>query len=247
MIPPLRWGWCQLWWASATADRASLLEMLDLHERDRHGHFVRALDRSLFAVSHALTRIVAGHHAGVEPHALGYAAASRGGTKPSFAGPGSALQFSTSHSGSRVVLAVSRDVPLGVDLERVDPRGPEPSLLGAVLSAGERRALSATPRASWPWAFTRYWSRKEALLKATGDGLAISPERIAVTGPSEEPALLAWAHPRRPPAALHLYDLELAEGDHAARATSGYCAALATLGAPLRRSDHDGDALLAAF
>jgi 4'-phosphopantetheinyl transferase len=239
VIPPLPWGCCQLWWASADADRASLLEMLDRHERDRHGRFVGALDRSLFTVSHALTRIVASHHAGVEPRALGYAAATRAGTKPRFAGLGSALQFSISHSGSRVVLAVSRDVPLGVDLERVDPRGPEPSLVNSVLSAGERRALSATSRAWWPWAFTRYWSRKEALLKATGDGLAISLERITVTAPCEEPALLAWAHPRRPPAALHLYDLEPAEG--------GYCAALATLGAPLSRSDHDGDALLGAF
>jgi 4'-phosphopantetheinyl transferase len=246
VIPPLHQGWCQLWWASAAADRLPLLEMLDGHERHRHSRFVRPLDRSLFAVSHALTRIVAGHHAGVGPRALAYAAAPRAGMKPRFTGPGSALQFSLSHSGSHVVLAVSRGVPLGVDLQRIDPQGPEPSLLDAVLSAGERHALAATSVGEWPWAFSRYWSRKEAVLKATGDGLAISPKRIAVTGPGEAAALLGWAHARRPTGRLHLYDLEPADGYWAASGTGGYCAALATLGAPLHRSDHDGDALLGA-
>jgi 4'-phosphopantetheinyl transferase len=246
VIPPLQQGWCQLWWASAAADRPPLLEMLDGHEHHRHSRFVRPLDRSLFAVAHALTRIVAGYHAGVRPRALAYAAPPRPGMKPHFTGPGSALEFSLSHSGSHVVLAVSRGVPLGVDLERVDGHGPEPSLLDAALSARELRALAATSAAEWPWAFSRYWSRKEAVLKATGDGLAISPKRIAVTAPGEEPALLGWAHARRPASMVHLYDLEPAGGYCAAPGTGGYCAALATLGAQLRRSDHDGDALLGA-
>jgi 4'-phosphopantetheinyl transferase len=237
MIPSLDPGSCQLWWASAAADRTSLLELLDREERERHHRFVHRRDRSLFAVSHALTRIVAAHHAGVAPGGLRYAGAPRSGTKPRFAGTGSAVHFSISHSGSHVVLAVTRDAPLGVDLERIGPEVPEARVLDAVLRPGERRSLAAIPAARRSWAFSRYWSRKEALLKATGEGLAISPNRIAVSAPGEEPAVLAWSHPRRPCGALHLYDLEPA---------GSYCAALATLGAPLRHSDHDGDALLGA-
>jgi 4'-phosphopantetheinyl transferase len=238
MMVALGRGTCQLWWASAAADRPSLVELLDRDERARHSRFVRAIDRSLFAVSHALTRLVTGHHADVPPRALGYAPPPRAGAKPRFAGAASALQFSISHSGSHVVLAVSRDVSVGVDLAAIDPHPPEPSMLAAVLTAGERQVLAATSATRRPWAFSRYWARKEALLKATGHGLAMPPHLIAVSGPAEAPALLAWAHRGRPAATLHLYDLQPAEG---------YCAALATLGTPLRRSDHDGDALLGAW
>lgn len=236
-IPPLGSGSCQLWWASAEADHAPLLEVLDQAERRRYDEFVRPPDRSLFAVSHALTRIVAGHHAGVAPPALGYAAPSGNGTKPRFAGAGSALHFSIAHSGSRVVLAISSEVPLGVDVERVGPRALDTAMLGAVLSPGEQRALRAIPARRRSWAFSRYWARKEALLKATGDGLAISPRRVVVSAPDQAPALLCWSDSSRPAGAPHLYDLEAADG---------YCGALATLGAPLRSTHHDGDALLGA-
>jgi 4'-phosphopantetheinyl transferase len=236
MLPPLVPGSCQLWWVSAAADREWLPELLDRDERERHDRFVRQIDRSVFAVSHALARIVAGHHAGVAPRALAYATASPG-SKPRLAGPASTVQFSISHSGWHAVLAISRGVPLGVDLERIGRHDPEASLLDAVLGADERGAFAATPATRRAWAFSRYWSRKEAVLKATGDGLGIAPDRIAVSAPGDPPALLAWAHPGRPAGALHLYDLEPA---------GGYCAALATLGAPVRHSDHDGDALLGA-
>lgn len=237
MIPPLESGSCQLWWASADADRASLLELLDGDERERHSQFVHSRDRSLFAVSHALIRIVAGHHAGVAPHTLRYVPTHGGGAKPRFSGPASTVQFSISHSGSHAVVAVSRQVPLGVDLERVAAQAPEQSMLDTALSAEERRELVAMPAAWRSWAFSRYWSRKEALLKASGEGLAISLERVVVSRPAEPPALLGWSDPRRPAGRLHLYDLQPA---------GGYCAALATLGAPVRRSNHDGDALLGA-
>lgn len=242
MIPPLEPGSCQLWWASAGAEDSSLLEVLDQTERRRYENFVRPSDRSRFAVSHALTRIVAGRHVGAAPGALGFAAVSGDGTKPRLVGAGSGLQFSIAHSGSRVVLAISSQVPLGVDIERVSRGTVEASMLSAALSGDERRALAAIPAARRPWAFSRYWTRKEALLKATGHGLAISPHKVVVSAPIEAPALVAWADSPRPAGPVHLYDLEGADGD--LDAADGYCAALATLGAPLRPLHHDGDALL---
>jgi 4'-phosphopantetheinyl transferase len=236
LIPPLDPGACQLWWASTQADAPSLLQMLDEHERHRRERLVRRVDRALFSVSHGLARVVAAHHAGIAPRAITYADAPGAG-KPRFDGAGAGLEFSISHSGSRAVLAISRGVRLGVDLERIRRDGTEASMIPSVLSAAEREELAATPTARKPWAFYRYWTRKEALLKATGDGLSVSPERISVTAPTDAPALLDWADPRRPLGLVHLYDLEPA---------SGYCAALAALGSSLRSSDHDGDALLRA-
>lgn len=238
MIPPLCPGSCQLWWASAEANHSPLLGLLDRTERRRYHDFVRVVDRSLFAVSHALLRIVVGHHAGVAPGTLQYAARAGTGAKPRFLGAGSGLQFSISHSGSKVLLAIGREAELGVDVELVGRETPHPSLVEAVLSLVERRALSAMPTGRQPWGFSRYWSRKEALLKAAGEGLAISPRRIVVSAPGEAPALLAWEHSRPPVGTMHLYDLD--PGD-------GYCAALAAVGAPLRRSHHAGDTLLEAL
>lgn len=249
MFPPLDPGSCQLWWASASANHSSLLEVLDRTERRRYHAFVRPSDRALFAVAHALARIVAGRHAGVAPGVLSYATASGDGTKPRLVGAGSVLQFSIAHSGSRVVLAISRQVPIGVDIERVSPKTVDARMLAAVLSGNERRALETIPARRRPWAFSRYWARKEALLKATGDGLAISPRKVVVSAPGEPPALLGWADSRRPAGTMHLYDLEGSHGEGSDRdldGAEGYCAALATLGAPVRPVHHDGDALLGA-
>jgi 4'-phosphopantetheinyl transferase len=135
------------------------------------------------------------------------------------------------------VVAIGRALALGVDVERVEATGPDASLVVSVLCASERHAFMAMPASARPWAFCRYWTRKEAVLKATGDGLAIAPVRIAVTAPASAPALVRWWGPGRPPTSVHLDDLA---------APPGYAASLATLAERPERTDHDGSALLAA-
>jgi 4'-phosphopantetheinyl transferase len=238
MIPPLVAGSCQLWWASMSAAGPHLLDLLDEEERHRHAGFVRAEDRALFLVSHALTRIVAAHHTAVAPQALRYARKIAAYEKPRFGDPASAFQFSISHSCERVVVAISRAVRLGVDIERVAVTGPDGPLVASVLCDLEQAAFRAVPPPERAWAFCRYWTRKEAVLKATGDGLGVSPVRIAVTAPTSAPALVGWFGPDRPAETVHLYDLD---------AASGYAASLAALSEQLECSDHDGGALLRAL
>jgi 4'-phosphopantetheinyl transferase len=237
VIPPLQAGSCQLWWASTSAAGPHLLDVLDDEERHRHAGFLRAEDRALFLVSHALTRVVAAHHVAVAPRAVRYAGTVARSEKPRFGGPASELEFSISHSGACVVVAISRAVTIGVDVERVMVPAPDGSLLAAVLGATERQAFMAMPSAARPWAFCRYWTRKEAVLKATGDGLQIAPARIAVSAPMTAPALVRWSGPGRPAASVHLHDLD---------APPGYAASLATLAEHLECSDHDGSAVLGA-
>lgn len=92
-----------------------------------------------------------------------------------------------------------------------------------------------------------WWTRKEAVLKATGDGLTVAPDRVHVSDPSRPAALLGWDHPTGPgpapgpgaappPLALH----DLAPGP-------GYVACLAVFSTrPVEVQEADGDALLAA-
>ena len=80
-------------------------------------------------------------------------------------------------------------------------------------------------------------TRKEALLKATGDGLAVAPATITVTPPDAPPALVAWTAAPPLASAAHLFDLDPGPG---------HVASLAVLGARLAVVERDGDGLLAA-
>jgi 4'-phosphopantetheinyl transferase len=237
VIPRLHAGSCQLWWASASAAGPHLLDLLDAEEHHRHDGFLRGEDRALFLVSHALTRIVTAHHVAIPPRAVRYAGKVATYEKPRLGGAAAELELSISHSGECIVVAISRAVTVGVDVERVMGTGPDASLLGSVLCGAEQEAFLAMPPPARPWAFCRYWTRKEALLKATGDGLQISPVRIAVTAPTSAPALVRWSGPGRPATAVHLYDLG---------APPGYAASLATLAEHVECSEHDGSPLLRA-
>jgi 4'-phosphopantetheinyl transferase len=235
-VPPLRDGCCQVWWTRPASADSRLLGLLDDAERARHGRLLREEDRARFVAAHALLRILAARHAGVRPGAIRWAAGAPH-VKPRLAGAGAALEVSLSHSAERVVVAISRGIELGVDIERVGAANEEDSLVESVLGAGEHRELRALAAPLRAWGFCRYWTRKEAILKATGDGLSVEPALIAVTPPGRPAGLVSWTGPARPTRAVHLYDLEIADG---------YAASLASIGDPVERSEHDGSALLGA-
>ncbi|HWH11172.1 MAG TPA: 4'-phosphopantetheinyl transferase superfamily protein [Solirubrobacteraceae bacterium] len=243
-IPPLAPGRCQVWWAPTSAADPRLLALLDPHERDRHDGFLREADRARFLVAHALARIVAAEHAATGPELIRYwpgAAGRQGaGAKPRFADAAADLELSISHSGEHTAVALSRAAAVGVDVERIGPQAAEASLVESVLAAAEQLELGALPESARAWGFCRYWTRKEAILKATGDGLSVSLRRISVTGATRPPALLHWSGPGRPTEPVDLYDLDVGPG---------YTASLATVGVSLERppSEHDGEPLLGGW
>ena len=242
VVPPLRPGECQVWWARPAPGTRELLALLDTDERGRCARFHRDEDRARYLAAHALARLVLAEHLGVPAPALTFHATcrhcgARDHGKPRLGVAGGGLEFSLSHSGARVVLAVARDAAVGVDVERLNAQRDFAALVPAVLSAAEQLALAALPDAERAGAVLRYWTRKEALLKATGYGLGIAPPALTVTAPDAPPALVAWE--ARPPldGAAHLFDL---------RPGAGHVASLAILGRRLAVVEHDGDGLLAA-
>lgn len=119
-----------------------------------------------------------------------------------------------SHSGDVVVLALHATRPVGVDVEEIggaDFAGFEQ----VALTPGEARQLAALPETDGPAARTRWWVRKEAILKATGHGLAVEPSRLAVSAPHERPRLLTWSVPGTPAPEVALADVPL-DGPYAA-------------------------------
>ena len=111
---------------------------------------------------------------------------------------------SVSHSGDLHVIARSSAGPVGVDTEAAD---------SARFDGFDEVALHPRERSHTASERATTWVRKEALLKATGDGLTIDPRLIRLSGPEAEPVLLEWAGG---PEAVQLLDLDIADGYRAA-------------------------------
>jgi 4'-phosphopantetheinyl transferase len=177
----------------ASEPRPGDLALLDGDERARADRFVRAVSRAQFVGAHAALRRRLGDLLSVDPRSLRFAPSRCmrcGGPhgKPVLAGDHAGrLHFSLSHSGLAVAVAAG-DAPVGVDLEEVRPRAAT-DLAARFFSEDERRLVAgaADPGA----AFVRLWTRKEALLKATGEGItgglasvpALSPPGADPTAP----------------------------------------------------------------
>ncbi len=126
--------------------------------------------------------------------------------------------FNVSHSGDRFIVALALGLEPGVDIERIRPRRSLARLARRFFSPSEQRAVAEDPDPLR--AFHRIWSRKEAVIKADGRGVALGLDRFDVTG-GDPPALLdaRWEGAADDEAAhWSLHSLE---------AGSGYAAALA--------------------
>lgn len=149
------------------------LALLDGDERARADRFVRAVSRAQFVGAHAALRRRLGDLLGADPRSLRFAPSPCvrcGGPhgKPVLAGGlAGRLHFSLSHSGRAVAVAAAHE-PVGVDLEAVRPLAAE-DLAARFFGDDERRLVAGA--ADPPAAFVRLWTRKEALLKATGEGI----------------------------------------------------------------------------
>ncbi len=87
-----------------------------------------------------------------------------------------AMRFSVSHSGEIALFAFSEAREVGVDIEALRPIESADTIAAHILSRGELRAYAAAR--DKVAAFLRFWTRKEALAKALGDGLSIPPEKL---------------------------------------------------------------------
>jgi phosphopantetheinyl transferase len=91
--------------------------------------------------------------------------------------PHSEIHFSVSHAGARQVIAVARQ-PIGADLEAILPLPDLPGVAALSLTEAEARRLAELPEPARTRFFYRCWTRKEACLKARGEGLRTDPREV---------------------------------------------------------------------
>ncbi|MEO5579860.1 MAG: 4'-phosphopantetheinyl transferase superfamily protein [Gemmatimonadaceae bacterium] len=152
---------------------AGLWEMLSPDERGDAGRFRLAVERRRFVAARGVLRTLLGAYAGMAPGTLRFQYGPAG--KPSLAcGAGAAAppDFNVAHSGPLALIAVARNRALGVDLEEMLPLMEADALADRFFSAAEKVALRALPAERRLRGFYSCWTRKEAFIKATGEGLS---------------------------------------------------------------------------
>jgi len=219
-----------VWWSAPIADRGAPPPLLDVAERDRWATLRRPEDRAEFAAGRVLARRAVGVLLGVEPAEVQLHARCPicGGAhgKPVVVGRPE-IGLSIAHAGERVGVAVAEGAQVGLDIERAVPLSDPLNPGAGVLHPLERDALAALPPARREPAFLRCWTRKEALLKATGEALTTAMDALQVSAPDEPPSVLRW--PGAASRQVRLHDLEPG---------AGYAACVAALtDLPLRVSE----------
>jgi 4'-phosphopantetheinyl transferase len=190
-----------------------LLSDDELARADRF-HFER--DRSRYISGRGQLRMLIGAHLGLAPDEIRFRYGAY--EKPHL--PGKQMWFNVSHSGSVVLFALTRIGEVGIDVELDDANFARERIAERFFSAREVAVLRSLPAELQARAFLSCWTRKEAFIKARGDGLALPLDSFDVSlAPGQRATLLRTEWSGREPTEWSLSDLS----DRGA----GYIAAIA--------------------
>ncbi|HTH98347.1 MAG TPA: 4'-phosphopantetheinyl transferase superfamily protein [Stellaceae bacterium] len=185
-------------------------QLLSEEELARAQRFIQPSHGIRFTRSHAALRLVLSRYTAQAPEALVFD--KRAGGKPVLV-EHPAIEFNLAHSEEATVVAVTRAGDIGVDVEALRPMDDADGLVERFFSAYEFEAYMALPPALREAAFFTAWTRKEAYVKALGEGLATPLDSFSVN--TDVPARLL--EPVEPPWTFRHLDL-----------SSGYVGALAS-------------------
>jgi 4'-phosphopantetheinyl transferase len=163
----------------------------DEWERARRFRFDK--HRRQYVVGRGALRTLVGAYAGIRPEQVRFTYGPRG--KP-FLDPAQdtagGLQFNLSNSDERALVGFVRGPEIGVDIEFMKPMPDLEQIAERFFSESERVVLRELPAAVKPEAFFNCWTRKEAYLKAVGEGLAAPLDSFDVTlAPGDAPRMLS--------------------------------------------------------
>ena len=160
----------------------------DEQRRAERFHFDR--DRRRFIVSHGMLRLIIGEYMDIAPERLQFYSGHRG--KPYLIKrPGNIqLQFNLTHSKEIALCAFTCGPEIGIDVEYVRDMPDAEKIALTNFSSKENEMLQSLPQYQRQEAFFNCWVRKEAYIKAIGDGLYHALDRFDVSLAPGEPARL---------------------------------------------------------
>lgn len=176
----------QVWLAhmsQAEGLAARLAQVLSPDEAARAARLRTEQARRRFVVGRGLLRHLLAAETGERPEALRFVYGPAGKPRLAALAPERPRPaFNLSHAGEVLVIALipEEEAPVGVDVEKEGAARRPDELLRRFGTEAERRAYFALPPGERPAAFVRWWTRKEALVKAQGGSLAVGLERLSV-------------------------------------------------------------------
>jgi 4'-phosphopantetheinyl transferase len=185
-------------WQTTMVEDSSGLEwlssLLSPEETQRAGRFRFDRDRNTFISGRGWLRALTGSYTHTAPSDIAFRYSPRG--KPELADDiASGLRFNLSHSGGQILLAFAMGRRLGVDIERIRKDLSVTEIAERFFSPAERAVLRDLPASRQHQAFFRCWTRKEAYIKATGDGLSLPLDQFDVSFAPDEPARILRTRP----------------------------------------------------
>jgi 4'-phosphopantetheinyl transferase len=164
----------------------TLEQMLSADELSRTGRFYFQKDRDHFIVARGLLRTILGKYLLMKPDELRFCYGPFGKPALEEKTHGKTLRFNASHSHGLALFSFALDREIGVDLEYIRSDFSVEDIAAQFFSQREAGALNALPENVRQKAFFTLWTRKEALMKADGTGLALDLHQYEVfTGQNE--------------------------------------------------------------
>jgi 4'-phosphopantetheinyl transferase len=171
-----------VWTVELVADRDSAdacFRSLSADERERASRFRFEHLRTAFTLSHGILRWLLGRYLAVQPDRVGFAYGERG--KPRLAFPAAPIEFNMAHSGRYAAYAFAVGCEVGVDIEEVRSISDQENVVQRFFSPAECEEWLDLDPSQRGQAFFRCWTRKEAYIKALGDGLSIPLDSFRVS------------------------------------------------------------------
>jgi len=201
----------------------SFFHTLAADERARAGRFYFDRDRAHFIVARGVLRAILGGYMNRTPESLSFCYGPHG--KPALAGEsdGETIRFNLSHCHGAALYAFTRSREVGVDIERIRDDLAVAEIADRFFSRREVAMLRMLPTEQQHCAFFRCWTRKEAYIKARGEGLSLPLDRFDVSLAPGEPAVILGTRPDPSEASRwSVQDLAPAAGFAAALAAEGH-------------------------
>lgn len=193
-------------WRVAVAGQSWPPKLLaDDGERARAARYLNPTARDAFIACRVVLRHAVAAATGLDTEALALPPLPTG--KPVFTARAAGIHFSITHSGGYGLVALSPDCPLGIDLEEIRPLRDVEALARKAFTPQEVDALARLDFA--PRAFFACWTRKEAVVKALGSGIALGFRHFTVSVDPEDIApTVHWKDKDHPGPPLHLATLQ---------------------------------------
>jgi 4'-phosphopantetheinyl transferase len=187
---------------------AELEELLSPDEKIRASRFRFDRHRRSFVIARGTLRILLGRYLDRAPAGIQFECGAKG--KPAVA-PRNELEFNVSHSGGLATFAFTLGCQIGIDLEKIRPLPDMEPIARRFFNTDEAAEIMSLHPKERDRAFFLCWTRKEAYIKATGDGLSAPLDDFRVTlRPCELPRFVHISHDEAAAGAWTLHDLQFA-------------------------------------